>query len=59
MMIKRKTYNTNGALPVTIREILHRWMQAVHVVNQRTEITQDYIATILTNTAVCIMIVFF
>jgi len=59
MTIKRKTYYTDGALPVTVREVLHRWMQAVHVVNKRTEIAQDYISTILTNTAVCLVVVFF
>jgi len=56
---ERRTHNTDGAFPVTMWQGLHRWMQAVHVVNQSTEITQDHITTVFTNTAVCLVVIFF
>jgi len=54
---KHRAYHTDRTLPVAVRKILHGRMQAVHVIHKRTEVTQDHIAAVLTDTAERIMII--
>jgi len=55
---ERKTYNADGALPVAVRQVLHRWKQAVHVINKRTEVTEDHVTAIFANATESLVVIF-